>query len=276
MRRPLTFRAAASLSLEEVAAAFNAAFAGYFYPQQLTGASLARRARLEQLDLQHSLLAYDEEDFVGLTLLGIRGARGWCGGFGIVPEHRGHGRAHELMAAFVAEACGCGLKQLSLEVLARNTPAIRLYERAGMHITRDLLILERDAGKASGPETVELQMAEPSVLLPHFARLHTKPNAWQRELPTLLITEGTRGVYLGKIEEPDAYALCATWTEGRTGLIDLAASESRHVDALCAKLAEMRETFRVVNEPEESLFASALIARGFREIDRQHEMVCEL
>jgi hypothetical protein len=33
---------------------------------------------------------------------------------------------------------------------------------------------------------------------------------------------------------------------------------------------------RVVNEPEDGLFSAALVAHGFVETDRQHEMVCEL
>ena len=40
MKGSLHFKSAATLSLEELADAFNAAFAGYFYPQQKTAASL--------------------------------------------------------------------------------------------------------------------------------------------------------------------------------------------------------------------------------------------
>src|SRR3954453_6853483 len=143
MKGTLNFIPATHVSLAELAEFFNPPFAGYFYPQQKTAMSLAQRVRHEQLALQHSLLAYKDEKFVGLALLGLRGSDGWCGGFGIVPELRGRGLASELMREFMARARGCGVKRLSLEVLARNTPARRLYESAGMHITRDLLILER-------------------------------------------------------------------------------------------------------------------------------------
>ncbi|HEY0547427.1 MAG TPA: hypothetical protein VGC91_18750 [Pyrinomonadaceae bacterium] len=62
----LDFKPAATLSLNELAVAFNEAFAGYFYPMQLDGLKLARRVRLEQLDLHHSLVAHDGGEFVGL------------------------------------------------------------------------------------------------------------------------------------------------------------------------------------------------------------------
>ncbi len=272
----LNFKPAITLSFDELAAAFNASFAGYFYPQQSTGASFARRTRLEQIDVEHSLLAYDGDTFVGLALLGIRGSRGWCAGFGIVPERRGRGHAGELMNEFVAEARNCGLKQLSLEVLSRNTPAIRLYERAGMRVTRDLLILER-AGLVNEPDQPnQLSEADPATLLRHFHRLHQTTSAWQRDLPTLLITEGARGFHLGESTEPSAYAIAVTWSEGRTHLIDLAASNAEHAEALCARLSEIRDVVRIVNEPEDSIFVSALTRHGFVEIDRQLEMHCEL
>jgi RimJ/RimL family protein N-acetyltransferase len=272
----LNFRPALTLSFDELASAFNASFAGYFYPQQMTGASFARRVRLEQIDLEHSLLAFDGETFVGLALLGIRGARGWCGGFGVVPDRRGRGHAGEMMTALLSEATDCGLKHLSLEVLSRNTPAIHLYERAGMRVTRELLILER-AGVVNEPdESIQLNETDPTTLLRHFHRLHQTANAWQRDLPTLLITEGARGFYLGVSTEPSAYALAVTWSEGRTHLIDLAAPDTEQAEALCARLTEIPDVVRIVNEPEESIFVYALIKHGFVEIDRQLEMHCEL
>src|SRR5947199_8610287 len=106
MKGSLHFKSAATLSLEELADAFNEAFAGYFYPQQKTAASLAQRVRHEQLALQHSLLAFEGEEFVGLALLGLRGAKGWCGGFAVVPERHGRGIASELMNEFRARARG--------------------------------------------------------------------------------------------------------------------------------------------------------------------------
>lgn len=272
----LTFKSAATLSLEELAAAFNAGFAGYFYPMQMNGVTLARRVRLEQIDLHHSLVAHDGGEFVGLALLAMRGQRGWCGGFGIVPEYRGRGCATELMSAFVSEARDCGLKKLSLEVLTRNTPAIRLYQRAGMRVTRDLLIFERtrEAGIAEPPH--ELKEAEPSSLLRHFERLHAWSPAWARDFVSLLSAEELRGFYLGDRDAPDAYALLVKRPDGITQVIDLAAVDEVCADALAAGIAFRCGALRVVNEPEDSLFIAALTSNGFVEKERQHEMACEL
>ncbi|HEX8887617.1 MAG TPA: GNAT family N-acetyltransferase [Pyrinomonadaceae bacterium] len=276
MKGTLKFIPATHVSLEELAEAFNAAFAGYFYPQQKTAASLAQRVRHEQLALQHSLLAYEDKKFVGLALLGLRGSDGWCGGFGIVPELRGRGLASELMREFMACARGCGVKRLSLEVLARNTPARRLYERAGMQITRDLLILERAGEMTLRKNLKDLKEAAPKFLLSHFERLHREPPAWQRDLAALLVTGNMRGLYLGEMSAPSAYALFIARPDGIIHLIDLAAMDSEHANALSAGIMQLPGKLKIINEPENSLFAAALTLNGFQETDRQHEMMCEM
>lgn len=276
MMNSLHFKSAASFSLEELAASFNSAFVGYFYPQRMAARVLSRRVRCEQIDLEHSILAFEGEEFVGLALLAVRGTDGWCGGFGIVPEARGRGRARALMTEFVAQARVCGVKRLSLEVLARNTAARRLYERAGMHKTRDLLMLERP-GEINAPETLEvLKEAEPRLLLRHFEHLHAQPPAWQRDLAAVLATDNVRGFCLGETGAPAAYAIISPRPDGGMQLIDLAAADADSADALCAGLSTLPGRLRTVNEPEGSLFINPLAAHGFVETDRQYEMACEL
>jgi GNAT superfamily N-acetyltransferase len=272
----LHFKSATSVSLEELAERFNAAFAGYFYTQQVTAAMLARRVRFEQIDLQSSLLAFEGEKFAGLALLALRGSEGWCGGFGIVPESRGRGRAKELMTEFIARARECGVKRLSLEVLTRNTAARRLYERAGMKVTRDLLVLKRPAEPARPKRPRGLKEVEPSLLLRHFEQLHTVRPSWQRDLASLLAADNVRGLCLGEADAPEAYVLFSVRPDDRTILLDLAAAGCESANALCERICEMEGTLEVVNEPERSPFVTALLSRGFVETDRQHEMACDL
>lgn len=273
----LRFAPAASVSLEAYAAAFTSAFSGYQYPVSVDAVWLARRVRLEQHDLQHSLLAYVGDEPVGVAVLAIRADEGWVGGFGIVPAQRGRGRGRALLSALLEQVRACGLRRLSLEVLARNTAARRLYEGAGMRVVRDLLMMERagspDAEAGAGGA---LQEAAPAELLNHFARLHVEPPAWQRTLPGLLIKDGLRGLYLGGRERPEAYALLSRRADGNTYLFDLAAADGEHARALCAALGGVAGTLKIVNEPEHSLFTKPLLAHGFVETDRQHEMLLNL
>jgi ribosomal protein S18 acetylase RimI-like enzyme len=264
--QPLRLVSAAAVSLETYAAAFTEAFRGYRANVWRDAAALARHVRFEQHDLVNSLLAYDGDALAGVAALAVRGDAGWVGGFAVTPGLRGRGRGRELFSALLARARGAGLRRLSLEVLADNTAARRLYEWAGMRITRDLLIMERKAGGDAAPTLVE---ADTEALLRHFARLHAVRPVWQRDLPALLAAS-LRGLYLGEAARPDAYALFGLGRD--TYVSDLAAADADAARALAAGLGGVAGPLRIVNEPEGSLFVEPLLAGGFVLTDRQHEM----
>ena len=64
--------------------------------------------------------------------------------------------------------------------------------------------------------------------------------------------------------------------DGNTYVNDLAASDTRDARELSAALARVACVLRVVNEPEHSPFVGPLLAHGFAETERQHEMTLEL
>jgi GNAT superfamily N-acetyltransferase len=273
----LTIVSAATVSLEAYAAAFTEAFQGYAHPVSLDAAALSRRVRLEQYDLENSLLALDGGRAVGVAALAVRGERGWVAGLAVVPGRRGGGLGRVLLSALLARARACGLRRLSLDVLAANAVARRLYETAGMSVTRDLLILERPAGHAGAARRRGAAPGEAPAceLLSHFARLHAERPAWQRE-PATLLAANLRGIYVGARSRPRAYALLVHNRDGYTYLSDLAAADGAQAEAVCAALDRVPGALRVVNEPERSPFVAPLLGHGFAEVLRQHEMSVEL
>jgi ribosomal protein S18 acetylase RimI-like enzyme len=271
------FVSAASVSLEAYAAAITSSFEGYPVQVNFTAAMLARRARFEQYDLESSLVALDGGEAVGMAGLAIRGGRGWVTGFGVVPGWRRRGLGRRLMSALLERARACGLRRLSLDVLTGNAAAIRLYESAGMHFTRDLLILDRPADYAPrpAPRAAEPGEAPADELLRHYWRLHPEPPAWQREMASLLAAD-LRGLYVGARRRPRAYALLGHGRDGHTYLSDLAAADADAAEKMCAVLDRLGGSLKVINEPERGLFAAPLRAHGFAEVMRQHEMTMEL
>lgn len=265
------------MSLEAFAAAFMSAFEGYPAPVSVDAVWLARRVRYEQHDLLNSLVVFDGAEVAGLAVLAARGARGWCGGFGVVPRWRGRGLARRLMSEMVGRARDSGLRRLSLEVLQGNTAAIRLYERAGMRVTRDLLVMERPAEwkAATTSRGAAPQEAPAAELLEHFTRLHPEPPAWQRE-PAGLLAAKLRGLYLGPRSRPRAYVLVKYTAEGEAHLSDLAAADARQARAMCAALGGLGCALSIKNEPERSPYVAPLLEHGFVEVLRQHEMTMEL
>jgi hypothetical protein len=118
--------------------------------------------------------------------------------------------------------------------------------------------------------------APPAQLLRHFHRLHLHAPAWQRTLASLMVMNGLRGLSLGEPDCPQAYALLRDWPDGTTYLVDLAAGESASALALCAALYHVLGPLRINNEPDNSIFNAPLTAHGFRETERQCEMVMAL
>ena len=182
------------------------------------------------------------------------------------------------MSELLERARACGLRQLSLEVLAENTAARLLYEGSGMRVTRDLLVMERPADyePRAARRAAEPREAPTDELLKHYSRLHAEPPAWQRELSALLAAD-LRGFYVGGSRRPRAYALLGySRADGNTYLSDLAAADTDAARTMCSALGRLAGPMKVINEPERSPFAAPLLEHGFREVLRQHEMTMEL
>ena len=64
----LNFKNTSTVSLVELASAFNEGFAGYFYPAQMTVDILSRRVRMDHLDLQQRIVNEPEESLFIATL----------------------------------------------------------------------------------------------------------------------------------------------------------------------------------------------------------------
>ncbi len=95
------FLPASSFTLDALADIFTRSFAEYFYPGVTTAEVLARRVRSENLDLRSSLVMLLGDEPAGQAMLGLRGARAWCGGFGVMLPFRGRGLAQPLAAAML-------------------------------------------------------------------------------------------------------------------------------------------------------------------------------
>lgn len=274
--KQIAFAPAVSLSLEALAELFTRSFEAYFYPGVTTAAILARRVAVESIDLLHSPVLLVAGEPAGIALLARRGARAWCGGFGIVAAQRGRGYAHAMAAELLRVAREAGAGTLTLEVLTRNTPALRVYEAAGLRITRRLLVLAWRRGDEEPPPLTPLAELPPDALtLSHFAAMHPAPAAWQREPAALLVAPGLRGMAL---EEGGAVAAYALVSGDETGLRigDLGARDEPAARRLLAALQARAAGLTSINEPAESPLTAAFLRAGFVVADEQHELTIAL
>lgn len=138
----------------------NRIYEGYLIPMVLSRAQTELHLSTNDVDRHASPLWLDGEQGVAAALLGVRGERGWIGGFGLVPELRGRGLARALLDEVLVAARERGLRSLQLEALVDNLPAIRTYERGGFEATRRLVSYQIDApGIVDGPSAPPAEAA---------------------------------------------------------------------------------------------------------------------
>ena len=280
----LTYHRAGTLPPEDVVAAFNRSFEGYFVPMVYTVDSLRTLIAVNAVALAHSFVALDDAGQpAGIALLAIRGARGWIGGMGLAPEWRGHGQAAPLMQAALDEARGLGLASVGLEVLAQNTPARRLYASLGFTNTRRLAVFTGSLANDAPPIQPPLPIREIAVerALGDFATLHQVPSPWQRDLPALVEMAPTlRATALLDGETVRAYLLCMAPSASGHSIMDFgsraATPEARRNDALALIAARMAPTpgasIRAINVPPGDALGDALTLLGCPTPHMQWEM----
>jgi RimJ/RimL family protein N-acetyltransferase len=267
-----SFSNALNYSITQLSEMHNESFTGYFLPLNMTAEQTALFWRIYHIDARHTIVMHDEQQhFAGITRIGVRGKRSWCGGFGIAPAFRGQGASKVLATQMVEEARANDLATLQLEVLTQNSRAIRAYESAGFVIQRQLYGLEiaTEALPASSTDTT-IKSVAPEKLLARL--LQDEKPCWQREPATLiaLSVEGfssPQGDFL-VTRSPERVNLQACMLS-----YDLSNAE---LAGLLRQIAGAATSIMVNNEPGESPFLARCRDLGFQEKYSQHEMLVEL
>lgn len=143
---PSTVATAAEIPFRQLLDAVNEAYQDYFVPVHMSEKTFMTLIRRESADLANSPVAIQDKRVVGVVLLGRRRDRGWIGGVGVIPPCRKKGIASQLLSEAIRRAEVLGVRSLQLEVVLENEAAIRLYERSGFTLTRDLFVMSSEGG----------------------------------------------------------------------------------------------------------------------------------
>lgn len=270
------FSLALEYTMEQISEMHNASFRGYAMPVEMTPEMTAMFWRINDIDAHRSLVMHDEDGtFVGMARMGIRGERGWCGGFGIVPEFRGSGASRLLAEEMVRVARECGLSTLQLEVLTQNERARKLYERVGFTTTRLLFGLEIAPSALPDGALLPVERRTVESLLARFAEL-PRP-CWGCEPATILAVTCEALV----LPRPAGQLDDGVIVQGGRGISVLASFFSDELDdaglaALLRQAAGSVDDILVYNEPEGSPYLDRYRALGFSEFFSQYEMLLTL
>jgi GNAT superfamily N-acetyltransferase len=262
----LRLEAASSLSLEQLAALFTAAYDGYPLPMHVDAAGLARMIETNDLDLDAARIARVAGEPTGICMLGVRGDEGWIGGMGVVPQHRREGIGEAIMREVLEQARSRSVHRVRLEVMHQNDGARLLYEKLGFELLRDVCVWTLDAqpGEDTGWDV-------PAEEVQAFVREHRgEAEPWQRADGTLAHLDALAGVTV------EGAAAVYRDAGGRVLMLQASARDDEAATALLRALRARGSALIVVNLPDADVCAGALARLGARVDVRQHEMALKL
>ncbi len=192
-----------SFSLSETAALLTRGFEGYFVPIQIDGFALQTMIRRDGIDLSESRILLKDDEPAGVALIARRGWTSRLAAMGIVTGARNTGAGSWAMEKLVHDARARGDKELLLEVIEQNAPAVHLYQKFGFKIARRLVGYKLENPQAtSDDELEEIDIRE----MGHLISAHGLSDLpWQISAETIALhTPPSRTYKLG-----DAYVMLA-------------------------------------------------------------------
>ena len=114
------------------------AFSDYVVPMRPSLAQFEAMLCQRSFDPSLTSVALEDGKPVALWLIGRRENAGYLISSGTLPAWRGKGLAQALAGRSEALLKQANVASLQLEVISTNAPAIRVYEKLGFQVTRDL------------------------------------------------------------------------------------------------------------------------------------------
>jgi ribosomal protein S18 acetylase RimI-like enzyme len=127
---------------------FIAAFSDYVVPFALTEIQFRKHIILNAVDLDRTAGCFDGDRLVGFSLNGFGKWKGkstvYDAGTGVIPEYRRQGLSEAMFEMMFPVFEQNGIEQFLLEVITTNRNAVRLYEKLGFEVSRELSLLQCD------------------------------------------------------------------------------------------------------------------------------------
>lgn len=181
-------------TIDQLTAIYNQTRVDYLVPMPMNAARLAEYISAYDVDLEHSLVAVQDGEMLGVAMLGIRQDRAWITRLGVIPNTRRHGTGQALMDGLLEQATMLGIDFSMLEVIKNNTPAHQLFLKLGFYEVGELLVLRRSPTIPSpDPIVADAQRLERAEALDLVARARgTQP--WTNQSETLSNVQDVSGL----------------------------------------------------------------------------------
>ena len=270
---------ATHFDIETLTSTFNDAYEGYMMPVNVPPQWMKRNIVKNDLNLDLSLVAVQDDATVGICLVGQRGNLGWIGGVGVALPHRRQGIGWQLMEGALKNARAANLSAVDLEVIIGNDGAYAMYQRLGFETTAKLLILTREPSPLS--DSLTLQGITITTLpfddtIPYYEAFHATENPWQRQKPSLIADSAHFTNFVALQDSAPVAYLIARITDSAIMMMDAGFEESNDqamftlLNSLHSDHAE--KTIRVINISEKAPVTHLLLQTDYIETMAQHAM----
>lgn len=277
---PVDLLPATEFTYEELADAYNQARIDYIVPMPMNAARLREYVEAYDVDLSASVVAMEDGDVLGLSMLGVRSDRTWVTRLGVLPNKRRKGIGQLLMEYHIATAETLDAASVRLEVIKNNVPAHRLFCKLGFEETRELLILRRPPG----PFDVEVPAYELQVLDTqpslHLLRQRSGDPSWLDETESLA-NMGHLAMLCVELEDGGCGWIAYQNTALQLSHLVLETEAGDPYDVGCALLHALHTNYslqdtKAENIPADDPHRRAFEAAGYVEAFRRIEMELDL
>jgi len=165
----------------------------------------------ENISLEHSLIAFDQNRPVGFLLNAFRISRdqkiAWDGGTGVVPDMRGKGIGKALVAATMDVYKSESVDIAFLEAIQGNESAIALYQNNGYEVFDELTNLQTDNEITFETSDTSYIVEQVHPAMVGVLDFYYERSAWQTQWQSLALTCGEAILVRDADGSPVAYAL---------------------------------------------------------------------
>jgi GNAT superfamily N-acetyltransferase len=183
------YKRCTQVQMSKVFEAFQIGYSDYIIKIQIDEEGFVKRFfGPEGNNLEHSFIAFDGENAVGVILGGIKEYEGIktqrCGTFAIHPDYRGKGISKKLFEMHREEGIRNGCRQLFLEVIVGNDRAVNFYKRAGYNKIYDIsyfTLEDTSCLKKDMPEGVSIQKISQDIFIESMKSFRCDHINWQND-----------------------------------------------------------------------------------------------
>lgn len=168
----LTTSPASDYPLPDLVRLINRGFEDYYIPIQFNATTFSSMLRKDGIDLSDSRVLHVDRQPCGIALIARRPSLGASrlAAMGIAKEARGKGAGSWFMEELIWEARLRNDREMVLEVIEQNEPAVRLYRNCGFEAVRRLIgLICNNASGYAGNILFELDLREMGQLLSQHA-----------------------------------------------------------------------------------------------------------